>query len=107
MLVKTINVDFVNVSKLIDTSILSTELSITLQKKDVTEVINSNQFNDNNSNVSNIEEIKKSGIKYIKECYGNIKYISDDLYLYEDTMLSTRMKFKYFSSNTNVPQIME
>ena len=102
MLVKTINVDFVNVSKLIDTSILSTELSITLQKKDVTEVINSNQFNDNNSNVSNIEEIKKSGIKYIKECYGNIKYISDDLYLYEDTMLSTRMKFKYFSSNTNV-----
>ena len=102
MLVKTINVDFVNVSKLIDTSILSTELSITLQKKDVTEVINSNQFNDNNSNVSNIEDIKKSGIKYIKECYGNIKYISDDLYLYEDTMLSTRMKFKYFSSNTNV-----
>ena len=102
MLVKTINVDFVNVSKLIDTSILSTELSITIQKKDVSEVINSNQFNDNNSNVSNIEEIKKSGIKYIKECYGNIKYISDDLYLYEDTMLSTRMKFKYFSSNTNV-----
>ena len=48
------------------------------------------------------QEIKKSGIKYIKECYGNIKYISDDLYLYEDTMLSTRMKFKYFSSNTNV-----
>lgn len=102
MLVKTINVDFVNVSKLIDTSILSTELSITIQKKDVSEVINSNQFNDNNSNVSNIEEIKKSGIKYIKECYGNIKYISDDLYLYEDTMLSIRMKFKYFSSNTNV-----
>lgn len=102
MLVKTINVDFVNVSKLIDTSILSTELSITIQKKDVSEVINSNQFNDNNSNVSNIEEIKKSGIKYIKECYGNIKYISDNLYLYEDTMLSTRMKFKYFSSNTNV-----
>lgn len=100
--VKTINIDFVNVSKLIDTSILSTELSVTIQKKGVTEVIKNHPFNYNNSNISNIEEIKKSGIKYIKECYGNIKYISDDLYLYEDTIISTRMKFKYFSSNTNV-----
>lgn len=68
---------------------------------DVEEIITSHPFP--NSESSNKElEIKNQGIEFIKDCYGDIKFVSDDLYLYTNTMLSPKLSFKYESNKNNV-----
>lgn len=73
------------------------------ESNDIEQTINNHPFPNNGGNSSsNEQEIKEKGIEYIKDCYSDIKYVSDDLFLYTNSIISPRLSFKYESSNTNV-----
>ena len=73
------------------------------ESNDIEQTINNHPFPNNGGNSSsNEQEIKEKGLEYIKDCYSDIKYVSDDLYLYTNSIISPRLSFKYESSNTNV-----
>ena len=73
------------------------------ESNDIEQTINNHPFPNNGGNSSsNEQEIKEKGIEYIKDCYNEIKYVSDDLFLYTNSIISPRLSFKYESSNTNV-----
>ncbi len=73
-----------------------------VESNDIEQTINNHPFPNINNGSSNEQIIKEKGIDFIKDCYSEIKYVSDDLFLYTNSIISPKLNFKYESSNTNV-----
>lgn len=73
-----------------------------IESNDIEQTINNHPFPNINNGSSNEQIIKEKGIDFIKDCYSEIKYVSDDLFLYTNSIISPKLNFKYESSNTNV-----
>jgi len=71
---------------------------------DVNNEISSHPFpSTGGGNTSSNDEITKNqGIEFIKDCYEDIKYVYDDLYLYTNCIASARLSFKYESNKPHV-----
>ena len=102
--IDSIVLDITDSAKLKKQDIESVSLTYMFSFEDnIEQTINNHPFPNNGGNSSsNEQEIKKKGIEYIKDCYSDIKYVSDDLFLYTNSIISPRLSFKYESSNTNV-----
>ena len=73
-----------------------------VESNEIEQTINNHPFPNINNGSSNEQIIKEKGIDFIKDCYDEIKYVSDDLFLYTNSIISPKLNFKYESSNTNV-----
>lgn len=102
--IDSIVLDITDSAKLKKQDIESVSLTYMFSFEDnIEQTINNHPFPNNGGNSSsNEQEIKEKGIEYIKDCYSDIKYVSDDLFLYTNSIISPRLSFKYESSNTNV-----
>lgn len=102
-----IDLDVTSVVKLKDYSVnKATSRFVFFLDEDVESVLNGNPFPEidsgNNDNNSYEAIIKAKGVDYINDCYEDIEYVSDDLYLYPNCIISPRLSFSYESSNQDV-----
>lgn len=101
--INSIQLDITDSAKLKNSKVNEASLLYLFSSYDnIEEIIASHPFPNINTDSSSEQTIKEKGIEYIKDCYSDIKYVSDDLFLYTNSIISPRLSFKYESSNTNV-----
>ncbi len=100
-----LELDLLDIAKLKGYSVTQASEEVTFQvNPDVTTVLDEHPFpsNGGGSDNGNASTIKNKGIQFIEDCYGDMKYISDSLTLYTNTILSTKLSFSYTSSRPDV-----
>ena len=102
-----IELDLKDIAKLKKSTISEAYSLLTfVDDKDALEIVESHPVPDKNdgNNGGNSSEalIKQQGIDFIKDCYEDIEYVSDDLYFYVNTIVSPRLSFSYESNKPNV-----